>query len=772
MEHFQRRQWQQADRLCQQLNQHAPNFAEAWHLRGLIAGMQQRPDLVEAFVRRAISLQPEVPQFHYNLANAYQQQGKLVQAKQIYVRCLQLEPEHINALRNLGILHLRHRELSAAVDCFERAARRAPRDPSLQMSLGIALQQSGNVATAATCFRCATELKPDFAEAHMNLGLCLAQTHDLQRAMACYRRALELKPNWLDAELNLGLALQQHGKLPAAEACFRMIIEKHPNAPEAHLKLGSCLAAGGKPRQAMRAYQRVLELAPGESRALIQTGHALRQLQQYDTAITYYRRALEIEPEHLTALSYLMLCSLECCQWDGLDGLVRRMQQALPVALAQVPAGGTHAVHAPARTAMQPLLSLSLPIGCSPEQQLHCAQDWIRQSISFQRSVRRSFSATNRDRHDGRLRVGYISADFREHPVARLSAELYELHDRQQFQVFGYSLGRHEISPLRTRLMNGFDQFRDFATLPHEQVAQQIAADRIDILIDLTGHTQDNRLEILAMRPAPIQVHYLGYPGTTGADFIDYIIVDEFVVPPSQRVYFSEHTVTLPGCYQVSDRQCTAAERTPSRSDCDLPEEGFVFCCFNNNHKITPEQFALWMRILKRVPGSYLWLLEGHPQVPRNLRREAETCGVAPQRLRFAARTEWSRHLARHEHVDLFLDTLPYNAHTTANDALRAGVPLVTIAGTTFASRVAGSLLHTLGLLELITSDAAEFEQRCVELATHPERLRAIRIKLDAARQSSLLFRTDRFVVNLESAYWKMWALHRAGSPPTDIVIP
>ena len=318
--------------------------------------------------------------------------------------------------------------------------------------------------------------------------------------------------------------------------------------------------------------------------------------------------------------------------------------------------------------------------------------------------------------------IAYLSADFHEHATAWLIAELFEKHDHGRFAIYGYSYGPRDDSPLRRRLACALDRFVDVRDLSYAEAARRIAADEVDILVDLKGYTQDARSEIVAFRPAPLQVSYLGYPGTLGAEFMDYILVDDFVVPPEQQPFFTEKLVHLPGCYQVNDSRREIAPRTPSRAECGLPEEGLVFCCFNNSYKITPQVFGVWMELLQAVPGSVLWLLEGNRFMPANLRREAEGRGVAAERLVFAPRKPLPEHLARHRLAALFLDTFPVNAHTTASDALWAGCPVLTLAGETFVSRVAGSLVRSVGLPELITASLEDYRATALRLAREHRR--------------------------------------------------
>jgi predicted O-linked N-acetylglucosamine transferase (SPINDLY family) len=365
-----------------------------------------------------------------------------------------------------------------------------------------------------------------------------------------------------------------------------------------------------------------------------------------------------------------------------------------------------------------------------------------------------------------RITLGYFSADVREHPVARLIVELFEKHDRSRFSVLGYSYGPDDGSALRRRIVGAFDRFADVRDLSHGQIAQRIADDGVDILIDLTGYTQHARTQVLAMRPAPIQVNYLGYPGTMGAAFIDYILVDDFIAPSSRQPFFSEKLVQLPGSYQANDSRREIAPNTPTRAQCGLPENGFVFCAFHNSYKIGPEMFDAWIRLLKEVPGSVLWLLEDNRFAPANLRREAQARGVAAERLVFAPRMPLSEHLARHRLADVYLDAYPVNAHTTTSDALWVGCPVLTRSGDTFISRVAGSLLTTIGLPDLVTTNLADYERQALRLARDADYLADVRARILANRDRCGMFDAAHFAVGIEKAYATMWEIHAAGEAP------
>jgi len=371
-----------------------------------------------------------------------------------------------------------------------------------------------------------------------------------------------------------------------------------------------------------------------------------------------------------------------------------------------------------------------------------------------------------------RLLIGYASADFHDHATAHLMAGLFAAHDRSRFEIRLYSYGRADASEWRQRLVDGADAFVDVAPLSLCEAAGRIRTDGVDVLVDLKGFTRDGRPELFALRPAPVQINYLGYPGTMGAAWYDGYVTDAVCSPPGSEAHFAERLVYLPDSYQVNDRNQAIADSAPSRADCDLPERGFVYCCFNQTYKIEPALFDAWMRILDRVPGSVLWLFRSHPEVEVNLRREAERRGVEPARLVFADKLPKAEHLARHRHADLFLDTLRVNAHTTASDALWAGVPVLTAPGETFQARVAASLLHAVGLPELVVPDLVAYEETAVRLATVPDELAALRQRLADNRLSCPLFDTARYARHLERAFDLVWEAAARGGKGRPIAVP
>jgi protein O-GlcNAc transferase len=405
--------------------------------------------------------------------------------------------------------------------------------------------------------------------------------------------------------------------------------------------------------------------------------------------------------------------------------------------------------------------SIVLQTAATAEEQLTCARSFMRRREELQKTFIHQMKKPG-----GRIKIGYLSEDYREHATAYLMAELFEKHDRARFEITAYSYGPDDNSPMRSRLMKAFDSFVDVRSFTDREAAQKIHDDGIDILIDLKGLTGESRYDIAAYRPAPVQVNFLGYPGTMGASFIDYIIADRFIIPEDQEKYYSEKVVCLPDCYQPNDTHRVIAETTPTRKECGLPEQAFVFCCFNISYKIKPQTFDIWMRLLQKLPGSVLWLFEANQSVNANLKQEAARRGIDPERLIFAPRARLPEHLARHRRADLFLDTLPINAHTTTSDALWAGLPVLTCAGNTFAGRVAGSLLKAAHLPELIVMSSAEYETLALQLAQQPEKLAAIRRKLEQTRLQMPLFDIEMFTRNLEKSYQTMWDIWQAGENP------
>jgi predicted O-linked N-acetylglucosamine transferase (SPINDLY family) len=591
------------------------------------------------------------------------------------------------------------------------------------------------------------------------------QQGEVQPAEQRCREALALDPDNAEALHLLGILAYQAGNYQAAAAFVGKAIARNPHVPDFHSNLGLVRRWLGDLDGAILAFREALRLQPSASVAHNNLGNALRDKGELPEAAERYREALRLAPDYAEAQLNLMQVFQQLCDWSNLDRLCERIREII-----RHP-GGTQRVPGPQGTgrpaAIRPAAAMT--ISSSAEEQLLCARSWVEHRLAPIERMRDTLlnGSFANDPYDPvpktRLRIGYLSTDFRPHPVAYLVAELFELHDRDRFEVIAYSIGPDDESDIRHRIIQGVDRFTDLKDLSFADAARRISQDGVDIVIDLNGYTKGCRTEILALRPAPIQVNYLGYPGTMGASFIDYILTDPFLTPPDQQPFFVEKFAYLPDCHQVNPRQrsvaaATSMPVTPIRPECNLPEDAFVFCCFNSPYKFTPAMFDVWMRLLKEIPESVLWLSEANRWMGANLRREAAAREVDADRLVFAPKLpSLADHLARQRLADLFLDTLPYNAHSTAGDALWAGLPVLTCAGQTYASRVAGSLLTAIGLPELITFSLEEYEYRALHLARHPEELASLREKLRINRNTFPLFDTPRFTRHLEAAYFQMW---------------
>lgn len=542
------------------------------------------------------------------------------------------------------------------------------------------------------------------------------------------------------AQFNLGAALTKAGDLDAAQRAYRNAIERDPRFVQPHFNLGLVYERLQRPEEAIAEWQWVAEHAAGDAEeqramrrsALNNLGRLLETLRRYDEALAFLTQSLQLDPRQEDVLHHWIFLRARLCLWpvyEAVPGVDPQLMRESTSALAMI------------------------ALSDDPQLQLKAALRHVRKKIQVDVPA---LSARRQYGHQ-RLRIAYLSSDLCLHPIGLLTAELFGLHDRQRFEVYGYCWTREDGSALRARIVGAMDHFVRIDAMSDEEAARRIRADEIDILVDLHGQTLGARANILAMRPAPIQITYLGLPATTGMPFIDYVIADRFLIPEDAAANYSEKPLYMPDIYQVSDRQRECAP-LPSRQECGLPATGFVFCSFNNNFKYTPQVFAVWMNILRRVPDSVLWLLADTPGAAVNLRREAAAAGIAAQRLVFAPRVAPSMYLARLGAADLFLDNYPFNAGTTANDALWMGLPVLTCAGRTFASRMAGALLTAAGLPELITDNFADYEEKAVALATAPEQCQRLRQHLLQQRQGGALFDTPRFTRNLEQHFERLVA--------------
>ncbi len=704
----------------------------------------------EALYRAILEAEPAHDEALHRLGVLVHQRGQPMRAIELLSQALALRPDSVEAHYNLGVVLDGLGRLEAAAASYHRALELRPAFAEAHYNLGVLQDKQGRWDGAIASFRRAIEIRPDLAEVHNNLGAVLKKQGWLDEAIASFERALQLHPDYAEAHNNLGVVFDEQGRWDEAIASFECALQLHPDYAEAHNNLGVVMDGLGRLEEASASFHRALALQPDIAGVHTNLGYVLKKQGRLDEAVARFQRALELQPDSADALMALIHQKKQICDWSELALLIGRC-----LAMADKGASG-----------ITPFSLLSLP--STPVQQLKCAKQWAAKHLPVP-----AFTHPATGMHaPSRLRIGYLSTDFRSHAVAYLVAQLFELHDRSRFEVIGFSYGPDDHSDMRQRLTRAFDEFVDLRPSPHRNAARRIHDAQIDILVDLTGYTKDARSKILAYRPAPIQVNFLGYPGTMGADFMDYLIADAFLVPPGQEQSYSEKVVTMPDCYQPNDRKRAISDAPLTRDACGLPRDGFIFCCFNNNYKITPEFFDIWTKLLRDIPGSVLWLLEASPYVTENLRREAEARGVTGMRLVFAPRVPPAQHLARFRLADIFLDTLPYGAHTTASDALWAGLPVLTCVGETFAGRVGGSLLRAAGLPELITYSLTEYAARALALATtQRDELARLHMRLVQNRLHCPLFDSERFARHLEQAFQRMWARYREDLPPESFAV-
>ena len=648
-----------------------------------------------------------------------------------------------------GDEYLNQGRFSDAAECYRQAIAIHPTYAEAYNNLGNVLREQKLYGDAERSYKQAVLIQPELANAYYNLGSLLLEQGRLNEAIDNFNKALELKP---DAEIiycDLCYALFQSGQYEAAKKVVTQGVDLNPDFADFYSFLGNLYYHENELDKAITCYQKALSFQPDLVGALYNLG-VMFQDQKRDEALACFHRVLDLEPNHYAAKTNLLHQLQHRCEWRDLKSNILDVRQAV----RENTATGNNSV--------SPFAFMTLP-GTTEQEQRRCAEKWVQSEYRHLSFLRKKLGFEFSRSPNAKIHLGYLSADFRQHPVSLLMAEVFELHDRSRFKITAYSYGPDDGSAMRERIEKAFDKFMDIQDDTDEDAAKKIYEDRIDILVDLTGYTQKTRSAILALRPAPIQVNYLGYPGTMGADFVDYLIADRFTIPPEHQMHYTEKVIWLPDCYMPNDRT-RPRPAAPTRNECGLPEEEFVFCCFNQTYKITPEMFDIWCRLLKAVPNSALWLPPSNPHAKENLRREAENRGVEARRLVMAPRLEMMEaHLARLQCADMFLDTIPFNAHTTCSDALWMGLPVITCVGEAFSSRVAGSLLSAIGVQELITYNLEDYYHLALDIATDKKKHEIIRNKILANRDTAPLFDSARFTRNLELAYVKMMDEYAGG---------
>ncbi len=706
----------------------------------------------------------------------FQNLGMLAEAEKFYTAILKARPDHFDALHRLAVMRQQQGDCAEALRLLGEALKANSRSADSLHRFSAVLDGLDRHGQSLATHHKVLAMQRDRGEALVNRGITLIRLGRTQEALADFDAALRIDGKDFNARLNRGGALGHLGRTQEALEVLDGLVADHGDNPDAFVGRGVALMRFHRVQDALADFDRAIEIKPDHSIALYNRIVALMALARQDEVLEACNRALAVDPRnaealyvrgttlwsfgrleesldsfeqawalnHSRALTMLALYRATIADWTRADELAQALHQRI--------AAGEF---------VYPFIPVLL--GFHPSEQLEAAASCVRAGVA---TMPKHFAPSTCARSD-RLRIAYVSADFRQHAVAWSIAELLERHDRTRFEIIGISLCPNDGSQARARIVRSFECFHDVTCETEDEIATLLREIGVHIAIDLNGPTQGARPRIFAYRPAPVQAVYLGYAGTTGADFMDYILADETALPFDQQPFFTERIVHLPDCYHANDGTRQMASQMPTRSELGLPTDGVVFCCFNKASKLSAPIFDIWMRLLAQVSGSVLWLSETNELAQANLQREAAARGIAPERLVFAAYAHRIEdHLARHRGADLFLDTLPYNAHSTACDALYAGLPVITCMDAAFAGRVGASMLKAAGLPELVTTSLADYEALALKLATDRQLLSSIRRKLEANRPTCPLFDGDRFRRHIEAAYETMWDIHQRGDSP------
>jgi predicted O-linked N-acetylglucosamine transferase (SPINDLY family) len=676
------------------------------------------------------------------------QAGKTDSAEQSFRQALELQPKHVGALNLLSVLLTMLGRFEEAEHFARLALDEDATSDTTFYNYGLILKVLKRPAEALERFSQALKINPSIADTWNNRGTVFNELKQYNDAIGDFDRAIQINPQYAEAFFNKGKSLTLLKRLDDASSAFATALALKPSFAEAWLGSGNVFFERKRYDDALAAYQRAVALRPNLVQAWFSCGIILSRLKRHDEAAAAYTQVLKIDPQHPFTKGALLHQRMASCAWNGVDALIAEIETDIASGkLSGEPFGWQG-------------------VAKSPQSLQRCAELLNRERYPGKTKI---FPLSLS--HRKKIRIGYSSGELRDQATSQLIVGVLEQHDKSRFEVYGFDNGWNDHSDIRRRIEAALSGIVDISGLNDEAGAAAIRDHQIDILVNLNGYFGEERTGVFAERPAPIQVNYLGFPGTLGADYMDYIIADRCVIPKGHEAFYTEKVVYLPECYQANDEKKEIAARIFDRTEFGLPQQGFVFCCFNNSYKITPDVFDCWMRVLKAVEGSVLWLLEDNAGAVLNLRKEAAARGVNPERLVFAKRIALPDHLTRHRLADLFLDTLPYNAHTTASDALWAGLPVLTQIGETFPGRVAASLLQAIGLAELITANQEAYQGLAIELATDPKKLAAIKHRLTSNRLAKSLFNTRLFAQRIEAAYNAIYERHISGLLPDHIYV-
>ncbi len=762
-----------------------PDHFGALNLLTVVLIVMNRFREAEQYISRAVDIDDKSDASFYNYGIVLKALGRRQEALAQFARALSLNAKHVKALNNRGAVFNDLGQYEQALSEFDKAISVDPSYFDAHYNKGNALSELKNYEQACAAYARALAVKPDSAECHNNRGRALEGLERPDEALACYNQAIALKPVYAEAYFNRGNALAELKRLDEAIASYDKAVAVKSDYAEAYnnrgnafknlQRLDEAIASYDKAvalksdyaeaynnrgnafkdlkrlDEAIASYDKAVAVKPDFAEAYGNRGNALRELKRLDEAIASYDKAISLNPALEFLIGEALHTRMQTCDW-------RRYENDIAEISARIESDDK---------AVSPFIALTSFDSCAT--QLRAAKIWV--SAKYSRTIPLPFVDKYARRE--KIRIGYYSSDFRMQPLSFLMIDVFRLHDKSLFETYAYSFDNPRGDVVNAQLRDYFGHFIDVSKLSDRQVASLSREHEIDIAVDLVGFTGGRRTDILARRPAPIQVNFLGFPGAMGADFIDYIIADPIVIGHRQKRFFTEKVVSLPDTYYPTsyNNDLYRTDKVFRRAEVGLPDDAFVFCCFNNNYKIVPDVFEIWMRIMHAVDGSVLWLFQDNATAAANLRKEAIARGVDGQRLIFASRMPVAEHLARIGVADLFLDTLPYNAHTTATDALWAGLPILTKPGEAFAGRVAASVLTAVGVPELITESYVQYEALAIELASNADKLAAIKRKINNNRLTAPLFDTARYTKYLEKAYGTMYERHHAGRAPDDIIV-
>ena len=698
----------------------------------------------------AIRLNSNAPDIYFNLGVLNRATNEYNEAISFYSKCLEINEQYANAFFNRGNVYLDDlSDYKNAISDYQQFIRLIPNNPYGYYNLGKALSLLNRHDEAIIHYEKAITLKPDYAEAYVNCGLALSFLNRHDEAIICYEKAITLKPDYAEAYVNCGSALSLLNRHDEAIICCEKAITLKPDYAEAYFNFGKALNLSNRHNGAIIYYEKAIALKPDYAEAYVNCGSVLGLLNRHDEALIHYEKAIAFAPDYDYLPGWIMHSKQHALDWNGYDDLRENIIK------------GTASL----KNSSHPFIILSM------------TDDLKIQKISaevFSKAqtgqLKNSKIIPMKYGHK-KIKIGYFSADFHNHATMHLIAEMLESHNKEKFEIIGFSYGIDVRDDWSERARKSFDGFYNVFNMNDERVADLSRQLEIDIAIELKGYTQESRPAIFFYKAAPIQINYLGYPGTLGAEYIDYIIADKNLIPENKKVFYTENIIYLPGCYQPNCAKRDIDKTKISRKEFGLPEDAFIYCAFNNAYKITPQTLLSWAKILSKVTNSVIWVLSDSENTNENILREFNAKGIDSQRIIFAKRMPIEKHLARLQLADLFLDTFPYNAHTTASDALRVGLPVLTMMGQSFASRVASSLLKQLELTELITENEKDYESIAIQLGSNIKNFNSIKDKVSNNLQKTDLFNPKVITTNIELAFEKAYEIYLNDEAPRDIYI-